>query len=154
VAGVVGLLCARIFGQREPDTSEYAVRLGVGFQLVNILRDLRQDGRRGRLYLPLEDLRRFGCDEEALLGPGPPGPGFDPFIRFEAARARDILRQARSRLPAADRRAMWPAEAMAAVYESLLGRIEAQPRRILDETVSMPRWRKAALVIGARLRPF
>jgi phytoene synthase len=152
VAGVVGLLCARVFGQREIATSDYAVSLGVGFQIVNILRDLRQDGRRGRLYLPLEDLRRFGCAEEALLGSAQPGDGFDPLIRFEAARAREILRQARCRLPAADRRAMWPAEAMAAVYEKLLGHIEADPRRILTENVSMPRWRRAALVIGARLR--
>lgn len=150
VAGVVGLVCARIFGHRDPSTRDYAVSLGVGFQLVNILRDLRADAGRGRLYLPLEDLRRFGCREEDLLR-GEPGPGFEPLLRFQCERAREILRHARRRLAAADRRAMWPAEAMAAVYERILGRIEAEPRRVLDGKVSVTAWQRAALAVRARL---
>jgi len=150
VAGVVGLLCAQIFGHRDPGTREYAVNLGIGFQLVNILRDLRQDARRGRVYLPLEDLDRYGCSEAELCD-GTPGPGFEPLIRFECERARELLRHARRRLPPVDRRAMWPAEAMAGVYEKLLSLIEPEPRRVLSGTLRVPPWRKAAFALRALL---
>jgi phytoene synthase len=150
VAGVVGLVCAHLFGHRDPGTREYAVSLGVGFQMVNILRDLAPDARRGRIYLPLEDLRRHGCREAEILR-GEPGEGFEPLIRFECERTRELLRHARRRLPHVDRGAMWPAEAMAAVYERLLAEIEADPRRALKEGVQVPRWRKAALALAARL---
>lgn len=150
VAGVVGLLCAQVFGHRDPGTRNYAVSLGIGFQLVNILRDLAGDARRGRIYLPLEDLRRFGCAEREILD-GRPGPGFDPLIHFECERTRELLRQARRRLPEVDRRAMWPAEAMAGVYERILALIENSPRRVLEGPLSVPRWRRAALALSARL---
>ena len=150
VAGVVGLVCAQVFGHRDPATRDYAVSMGIGFQLVNILRDLKADVERGRIYLPLEDLWRFGCTEADLLG-GNPGAGFDALMRFECERARETLRHARRQLPAVDRRSMWPAEAMGGIYQRLLETISARPRRVLEGRISIPRWRKAALALVARL---
>jgi len=150
VAGMVGLVCAHVFGHSDPLTRDYAVGLGVGFQLINVLRDLHQDAARGRLYVPLDDLRRFGCPEADLME-GRPGASFEPLMKFECERAREMLAHARRMLPDADRRSMWPAEAMAGVYERLLDQIEASPRRVLDGTVSVPAWQKATAVLGARL---
>src|SRR5262249_62055601 len=75
VASTVGLLCIEIFGRRHPAAVDYARDLGIAFQLTNILRDVREDGARGRIYLPLEDLRSFGCDEEELLAGRDSAPG-------------------------------------------------------------------------------
>ncbi|MEE9219446.1 MAG: presqualene diphosphate synthase HpnD [Acidobacteriota bacterium] len=150
VAGVVGLVCAQIFGHRDPGTRDYAISLGIGFQLVNILRDLRPDAARGRLYLPLEDLWRFGCDERELLE-SRPGPAFESLMRFECGRARETLRHARTLLPRVDRFAMWPAEAMGGVYERLLDKIETCPRRVFEQRLRVPRWRKVALALAARI---
>jgi len=150
VAGVVGLVCAQVFGHRDPATRDYAVSMGISFQLVNILRDLKADAKRGRIYLPLEDLWRFGCTEANLLG-GNPGAGFDALMRFECERARETLRHARRQLPAVDRRSMWPAEAMGDVYQRLLKTISVRPRRVLEGRISIPRWRKAGMALVARL---
>jgi phytoene synthase len=130
VASAVGLAAIEIFEYRHPDTPRYAVELGVALQLTNILRDLGSDAARGRLYLPLEDLRRFGVDPDALVaaaagGTGLPPPAL-PLLRFQAERARAQYATAAARLPEEDRAAMRPAEIMAAVYRALLGRVEAR----------------------------
>ena len=130
VASAVGLAAIEIFEYRHPDTRRYAVELGVALQLTNILRDVGSDARRGRLYLPVEDLRRFGVDPEELRtaaarDAAPPAPAL-PLLRHEADRARAAYAAAQALLPQEDRAAMRPAEIMAAVYRCLLARVEAR----------------------------
>ena len=124
VAGVVGLMCIEIFGYRHPATRMYAERLGTAFQLTNILRDLGTDADRGRIYLPQEDLERFGVPEADLLARRK-SPAFDEMMRFEVGRARQFYAAARTVLPAEDRRSMLAAEIMGAIYACILDRIEA-----------------------------
>jgi phytoene synthase len=125
VAGVVGLMCIQIFGYRHPATRAYAEQLGTAFQLTNILRDLAADAERGRIYLPQEDLRRFGYSEQDLLEQRRT-PAFFDLMRFEVDRARQFYAAARSNLPVEDRRSMLAAEIMDAIYGRLLDRIEAR----------------------------
>jgi phytoene synthase len=122
VASAVGLASIEIFGYSSPRTREYAVELGVALQLTNILRDVAADAARGRLYLPLDDLARFGVSEAELLaqGPGPRPAPVQALLEFEAARAREHYARAASLLGAEDRHAMASAEVMAAVYRALL----------------------------------
>jgi phytoene synthase len=122
VASAVGLASIEIFEYRNPQTREYAVELGVALQLTNILRDVGADGARGRLYLPLEDLARFGVGESELLdaASNPRRPEVAALLRFEAERAREHYARAEALLPVEDRRAMASAELMAAVYLALL----------------------------------
>ena len=121
----MGLASIEIFGYDDPRTREYAVELGLALQLTNILRDVAADAARDRVYLPLEDLARFGVSEEELLaatrGPGAPrGAGLDRLLAFEADRARSHYAAAASRLPAGDRRSMLAAEIMGAIYREVL----------------------------------
>jgi phytoene synthase len=123
VAGVVGLMCIKAFGYRHPATQQYAEDLGTAFQLTNILRDLAADAERGRIYLPQEDLLRFGYAEEDLVA-GRMTPAFLDLMRFEAERARGFYARAQATLPAEDRRNMLAAEIMRAIYARILDRIE------------------------------
>lgn len=125
VAGVVGLMCIEIFGYRQPATRAYAERLGTAFQLTNILRDLAADAERGRIYLPQEDLRRFGYSERDLLERRMT-PAFSNLMRFEVGRARQFYAAARAILPQEDRRSMLAAEIMGAIYSRILDRIEGR----------------------------
>jgi phytoene synthase len=125
VASAVGLASIEIFGYDDPATRGYAVELGLALQLTNILRDVGPDAARDRLYLPLEDLARFGVAEEGLLAaarePGRGRPeGTDALLAFEADRARSHYAAAAAALPAADRRSMLPAEIMGAIYRAVL----------------------------------
>ena len=125
VASVVGLLSIEIFGYRDRACKDYAVYLGKALQLTNILRDVRVDSERGRIYLPLAELARFGVTEEEILR-------FEYSERFcqlaqsIAARARDYYNKARTTLPPGDRRSMVAAELMGSVYWRLLGKLEGQ----------------------------
>jgi phytoene synthase len=122
VASAVGLASIEIFEYRNPATRSYAVELGVALQLTNVLRDVAADGARGRLYLPLEDLARFGVTEAELLDGGiaPRRPQVTALLSFEAERARELYARAAAVLPPEDRRSMASAEVMAAVYRGLL----------------------------------
>jgi len=146
VASVVGLICLKVFGTRSSQATEYAVNLGLAFQLTNILRDLGPDADRGRIYLPQEDLRRFGYTEEHLAG-RVYSPSFVELMRFECNRARsfyDRAREAADSLPAADRQALIVAEIMRAVYQRILGRIEASRFRVFGPRVGLaPSYRLA-----------
>ncbi len=124
VAGVVGLMCIEVFGYSRPGTRHYAEQLGTALQLTNILRDLGTDGERGRIYLPQEDLERFGYRETDLLERRLT-PAFRELMRFEVGRARQFYAAARAALPAEDRRAMLAAEVMGTIYARILNRIEA-----------------------------
>ncbi len=148
VASTVGLLCIEIFGHRDPGAAGYARDLGVAFQLTNILRDVREDAARGRLYLPLEDLARFGCAEDELLA-GRYSPRVGALMAFECGRARAYYLRARGSLAAEDRRALAPAEAMRLIYERLLARIESRGFDVFHERIALPRYERVGLALAA-----
>ena len=149
VASTVGLLCIEIFGRRRDETRAYAVDLGIAFQLTNILRDVCEDAQRGRIYLPLEDLRRFGVAEETLLA-GRWTPAVAALLAFECGRARAYYLRAGGALAAEDRAALAPAEAMRLIYERLLRRIEARHFDVFGGSkVTLPRYEKVTLALTA-----
>ncbi|MGE5639112.1 MAG: presqualene diphosphate synthase HpnD, partial [Clostridia bacterium] len=129
VAGVVGLLAASIFGYRNPRTLDYAKSLGLAFQLTNIIRDVGEDARKNRIYLPMEDLKRFAVPAADLLG-GKESPTFQELMKYETERARSLYAQAFAALPDEDRRAQRAGLIMAAIYRTLLDEIEAGGFRV------------------------
>ncbi|HJS38142.1 MAG TPA: presqualene diphosphate synthase HpnD [Burkholderiales bacterium] len=141
VAGVVGMLAAGIFGYADARTLEYAKTLGTAFQLTNIIRDVGEDARKNRIYLPIEDLQRFGVSAAELLQ-GRHGEAFIALMRFQAARARDFYARAMADLPAADRRAQRPGLIMAAIYRTLLDEIERDGFQVLRQRTSLTPLRK------------
>jgi phytoene synthase len=141
VAGVVGELAAGIFGASESRTFDYARKLGLALQLTNILRDVGEDARRGRVYLPLEDLQRFGVKAADLLA-GRYVDGYLPLMRFQAKRARGAYAEALAALPAVDRRAQRPGLIMGAIYATLLDEIEREGFRVLHQRVALTPLRK------------
>jgi len=141
VAGAVGRLSALIFGYRNPATLDYARDLGIAFQLTNIVRDVGEDARRGRIYLPQEDLARFSVSSGALLA-GRPSGDFTGLIAFEVDRARSWYERALSQLPAEDRRAQRAGLAMAAIYRTLLDEIARDGYHVLDRRLALTPLRK------------
>lgn len=141
VAGVVGILAASIFGVTHPDTLRYAAKLGLAFQLTNIIRDVREDAKMGRIYLPLAELQRFGVTVPDLLAVRPSN-NFNALMRFQHARAVDTYREALALLPEADRRSQRPGLVMASIYATLLAEIERDGLRVLTHRTSLPPVRK------------
>ena len=141
VAGVVGELAAGIFGYRDARTLEYAKRLGIAFQLTNIIRDVGEDARKNRIYLPIEDLQRFGVTAADILHRRET-PQFRALMEFEAQRAKAHYRQALEALPRGDRRAQRPGLIMAAIYRTLLGEIERDGFHVLAQRTSLTPIRK------------
>ncbi len=146
VAGVVGLMCIEIFGYSRPATRTYAEHLGTAFQLTNILRDLAADGARGRIYLPQEDLERFGYTADDLLARRMT-PAFHRMMRFEVGRAHQFYAAARDSLPAEDRRSMLAAEIMGAIYRRILDRIEAAGYDVFSRRIRLSDTRRLLLAL-------
>ncbi|MBB5216875.1 presqualene diphosphate synthase HpnD [Parapusillimonas granuli] len=140
-AGVVGELSAGIFGYTRPETLEYAEKLGLAFQLTNIIRDVGDDARRGRIYLPQEDLRAFNVSAADILNRRY-SDNFAALMRFQTDRARQYYREAMRALPEEDRRAQRPGLLMAAIYHTLLHEIERDQWRVLDQRISLTPIRK------------
>jgi 15-cis-phytoene synthase len=153
VAGSIGRLSLGVFGSHDMDTAvPLADALGIGLQLTNILRDVREDLGNGRVYLPAEDLRRFGCTLEPPL-PGQPagvieGP-MSEVMRFEAERARTWYQAGLRLLPLLDRRSAACTGAMAGIYGRLLEHIAARPQEALEHRMSLPAREKAAIAVAA-----
>jgi phytoene synthase len=141
VAGAVGLLAAGIFGYNDPRTLEYAKSLGTAFQLTNIIRDVGEDARKNRIYLPAEDLQRFNVAAADLLQ-ARYSAGFAALMAFQAARARSYYDKAMAALPPADRRAQRPGLIMAAIYSALLTEIERDGFQVLTQRTSLTPLRK------------
>jgi phytoene synthase len=150
VAATVGLLCIEIFGYADPSARAYAHDLGIAFQLTNILRDVLEDAQRGRIYLPLEDLRRFDISEAELLA-GRYSAGLGALLAFECGRARAYYLRARGALAPADRSSLAAAEAMRGIYERLLDRIEERHFDVFRARVTLARREKLALTVRAWL---
>jgi phytoene synthase len=154
VACVVGLICLHIFGTRDPRAKDYAVSLGMAFQLTNILRDLGTDADRGRIYLPQEDLLRFDYPVQHLLQKRQTLP-FSALMKFQCTRAHAYYDRARTileNLPRADRKALLPAEIMRGVYERILLRIEQADYHVFDSRISLPTVSRLATAVGVWLR--
>ncbi|MGB9773194.1 MAG: presqualene diphosphate synthase HpnD [Bacteroidota bacterium] len=145
VASTVGLVSIAIFGYKTEHAKDYAINLGTALQLTNIIRDVGRDAERGRVYLPQEDLRRFGYTEEALFR-RERTPEFIDLMRFQAERARRFFSQARDRLVSEDKPYMVAARAMGAVYEQLLEAIEQSNFDVFERRIAVPTLRKAAIV--------
>jgi 15-cis-phytoene synthase len=141
VASVVGLLAAGIFGYRDARTLDYAKNLGIAFQLTNIIRDVGEDARKNRVYLPVEDLQRYGVPAADILQSRETA-AFRSLMQFEADRARGFYDRALSALPAADRRAQRPGLIMAAIYRTLLDEIQRDGFRVLTQRTSLTPLRK------------
>ena len=141
VAGEVGEVAARIFGQTQPQTTTYAHTLGQALQLTNIIRDVGEDARRGRIYLPMSDLKQFGVPAQEILN-GSYSERFTALMQFQAQRAHGLYDQALALLPAADLRAQKPGLMMASIYRALLREIEADNFAVLHQRISLPPLRK------------
>jgi phytoene synthase len=151
VAGVVGLMCIEVFGYTRQDTRRYAESLGTAFQLTNILRDIGRDGGAGRIYLPQEDLERFGCTEADILNRRLT-PAFREMMRFEVERARQFYESATATLPVEDRKTMLPAEIMRAIYVRLLRQIEQRVFDVYSRPIRLSNTRRLALALGCWAR--
>lgn len=136
VASVVGLISMEIFGYKNESTKQYAVELGYALQLTNIIRDVAADARLGRIYLPLEDLRRFSYTEDDLMK-GLYNDRFIALMKFEAERAKTFYERSTSLLAPEDRATMFPAEIMRTIYRRLLRIIEQEQFNLFDKTYTV-----------------
>lgn len=145
VAGVVGEVAAGIFGRTDARTTQYAHRLGLALQLTNIIRDVGDDARRGRIYLPMAELQRFGVAAHEILRREAPwgySERFDALMRLQAERAHRMYDEAFALLPEADRQAQKPGLMMANIYRALLREIEADGFQVLHQRTSLTPLRK------------
>ena len=145
VAGVVGEVSANIFGRSEDATIAYAHRLGLAMQLTNIIRDVGDDARRGRIYLPLSELKQFDLKAHELLHTAPPyayGDRFEALMRFQTERAHRCYDEAMALLPADDRQPQKPGLMMANIYRTLLREIEASGFQVLHQRIALTPLRK------------
>ncbi|MFJ3929086.1 MULTISPECIES: presqualene diphosphate synthase HpnD [unclassified Streptomyces] len=152
VAGAIGRLSLGVFGTTPgapgaERAAEYADTLGLALQLTNILRDVREDAGNGRLYLPADDLARFGCTDGFAGRTLPPGADFEGLVRFEVRRARALFTEGYRLLPLLDRRSGACVAAMAGIYRRLLDRIDRDPHAVLRGRVSLPGREKAYVAV-------
>ena len=155
VAGVVGEVASGIFGRTEAQTIAYAHKLGLALQLTNIIRDVGDDARRGRIYLPVNELQQFGVKaNEILLRQAPWGYSdrFTALMQFQAERAHRCYDEAFALLPEADRKAQKPGLMMANIYRALLRELEAEEFRVLHQKISLTPLRKVWIAMKTNWR--
>ena len=141
VAGAVGLLAAGIFGYTDPRTLEYAKSLGTAFQLTNIIRDVGEDARKNRIYLPMDELKKFDVPASDILA-ARYSENFRELMAFQARRAESFYEKAMQSLPAADRPRQRAGLIMAAIYRATLAEIEREGYRVLTQRTSLTPLRK------------
>ena len=151
VASVVGLLSTAIFGYAEAKTLDFAQNLGIAFQLTNIIRDVGEDARRNRIYLPLEDLQRFQVSASDILQGRETG-NFYALMAFETERALEFYQKAQQQLPDADRLRQTPSLIMAAIYLALLQEIRADGYHVLKHRIALPPLRKLWIAWRTRFK--
>jgi phytoene synthase len=147
VASTVGLMSIEIFGYKNQSTRDYAINLGLALQLTNILRDVKTDAMKGRIYLPQEDMERFNYSEEELLN-FVYNDNFVQLMRYEAARAHEYFQRADKALTFDDKPSMFAARAMEKIYFRLLQKLEAENFNVFQKKISISKFRKAALSLG------
>ena len=148
VASAVGLICLPIFGCGDERSRDYAIDLGIALQLTNILRDLKSDAARGRIYVPLDEIAACGYSEEELLE-GARTPAFLELMRRQAARAHRHFESSARLLPESDRKQLLAAEVMRAIYLKLLRRIERREFRVFEGRISVPRLQQLSVALRA-----
>ncbi|MDF3036090.1 MAG: Phytoene synthase [Paucimonas sp.] len=141
VAGVVGILSAKIFGASKPQTLEYAEKLGLAFQLTNIIRDVGDDARKGRIYLPVNELQQFDVKAADILNRRH-SENFERLMSYQAERAQKAYDEAFALLPIEDKKAQRPGLIMAAIYRTLLDEIERDGFHVLNQRISLTPLRK------------
>ncbi|MDD2884676.1 MAG: presqualene diphosphate synthase HpnD [Dechloromonas sp.] len=141
VASVVGLLAAEIFGTQDRQTQKYAHDLGMAFQLTNIIRDVGEDARRGRIYIPMDELKQFNVPAVDILN-ARYSDNFTALMQFQYERAQRYYEQAFAQLPAVDRKSQRPGLIMAAIYRTLLEEIKAENFQVLHQRISLTPVRK------------
>lgn len=151
VASIVGLICIEIFGYTNPRTKVYAEQLGIALQLTNILRDVGIDAQRGRIYLPQDELKRFGYSEEDLLA-GRRNQAFTELMRFQCERAHNFFHAASAALAPEDTRSLLAAEIMRAIYYRLLLKIEARQYDVFHGNITLSKPWKLLLAGSVWLR--
>ncbi|MYM28462.1 presqualene diphosphate synthase HpnD [Duganella sp. CY15W] len=151
VASVVGILSASIFGVTNPQTLQFAEKLGLAFQLTNIIRDVGEDARKGRIYLPINELQQFNVTAAEILN-AKHSDKFEKLMAFQIARAQQAYDQAFALLPKEDRRAQRPGLMMAAIYRTLLTEVEADGYHVLDHRISLTPIRKLWLAWKTYIR--
>jgi phytoene synthase len=151
VAGVVGEVAANIFGRTQPATVGYAHTLGLAMQLTNIIRDVGDDARRGRIYLPVSELQRFDVKAQEILN-RQYSERFAALMAFQASRAKETYDAAYAQLPDADRRAQKPGLMMGNIYRTLLGEIEADGFHVLHQRISLTPLRKLWIAMRTNWR--
>jgi phytoene synthase len=151
VASVVGLLAAEIFGIRDRQTHKYAHDLGMAFQLTNIIRDVGEDARRGRIYLPVDELKQFNVPAADILN-ARYTDNFRALMAYQAERAEKYYAQAFAQLPAVDRKSQRPGLIMAAIYRTLLDEIRRDDFQVLHQRISLPPLRKLWLAAKTWMR--
>ena len=151
VAGVVGEVAANIFGRADAATVAYAHRLGLAMQLTNIIRDVGDDARRGRIYLPVSELKQFDVKAQEVLNRGY-SDRFTALMKFQAERTHRIYDEAFAALPAADRSAQRPGLMMANIYRTLLREIEAANFQVLHQRTSLTPLRKLWIAMRTNWR--
>ena len=142
VASAVGLICVEIFGYRDVRTRDYAIDLGIALQLTNIIRDVAPDLERDRLYIPIEDMQRFGCTEDDLRA-GVVTENIRQLLAFQGARAHHFFRKANAAMPRLDERRLVAARIMGAIYFELLKTIERSGYDVLRGRIRVHRPRQA-----------
>jgi phytoene synthase len=153
VASAVGLVCLQIFGFRDPGAKKYAEQCGIAFQLTNILRDVKEDAERGRLYLPIEDLRKFDYSPEELRR-GVVDDRFRKLMRFEVERAREYYSAARNLLPMVEEKSKPALWAMIGIYERILNRIEQERFDVLHAPIHLAGAEKLSIALKAMAMRF
>jgi phytoene synthase len=152
VASAVGMICIRIFGCRSPQAAEYALNLGVALQLTNIIRDVKDDLRMGRVYLPLEDLKAAGCTVKDLEADRP-SAAVRRLLEFECRRARDFYQKAIEARPEEDRMRLVAAEIMRVVYFATLRRVEERNYDVFAGRIRLRRPEQAVIALKQWLLP-
>lgn len=156
VASVVGLICLKIFQTQSPAAEDYAVNLGLAFQLTNILRDLKGDAEQNRIYLPLEDLRRFGYSEEALLHQQP-SSALNELVKYECGRARTYYQKAQQilqALPPGDQKSLVVAEIMRGVYSRILQQLEDHDYQVFGPRIRVAPMQRLVIAANIWIRSF
>ena len=151
VASVVGLLAAEIFGYTDRQTQKYAHDLGIAFQLTNIIRDVGEDARRGRIYLPMDELQQFGVTASDILNANET-ENFHNLMKFQIERAQRYYQQAIAHLPAVDRKAQQTGLIMAAIYRATLDEVISTGCHVMKERVSLTPMYKLRLAFKAWLK--
>ncbi|HLG32442.1 MAG TPA: presqualene diphosphate synthase HpnD [Ignavibacteriaceae bacterium] len=147
VASTVGLMCIEIFGYKHPATRDFAVNLGIALQLTNILRDVKKDAHKGRIYLPLEDLHRFNYNERDLMN-GLYNSNFTQMMKYQVERARSYFDKATACLNKEDKKAMFAARAMQHIYSRMLQKIVNANYDVYHNQIKISRFKKVGISLG------